>query len=196
MKRSIAILLAVCALIGVGALGGCSYTPTDAEKTEALEAFKTLYPVSVELNEYIFGIGLPTEKTDIPGSETAPFYVNVSSDAKYKTELELKNAILSVYSPAYYEDSIEPLLFTGYENNKKAVPRYKEVKGILQLDVLSKAPFDDLSGRFDISAARIEKMTEAFCLIKCSYKRGDLSGEFDITMAKTADGWRFDALTI
>ncbi len=195
MKRFLAVILAVCALIGVGALGGCSYTPTAEEKAEALEAFKTLYPMSVELNEYIFGAGLPTEEKKVYDSDKSPLYVNVSEDAKYKTEESFKNAILAVYSEAYFEDSIEPMLFTGYENDKKTAPRYKEVNGLLQRDILGKIPFD-VSGRFDVSTAKIEKITAAYCLVKCAYKRGELTGEFTVTLAKTANGWRFDALTV
>ncbi len=195
LKRFISFLLAVCALIGVGALSGCTYTPTEAEKAEVLEAFRTLYPMSIELNEYIFGAGLPTDEVGSDGDK-APLYKSVSSDARYKTESELKAAVLAVYSQEYYDDSLEQLLFTGYENNDKISPRYKEVNGLLQLDVLGEPSFGDLTGRFDVSTAKIEKMTEAFCQIKCSYVRGELSGEFTVTLAKTANGWRFDAPTV
>ncbi len=193
MKKILAILLAVCALIGVSALGGCSYTPTEAEKAEALEAFKVLYPKSAELNEYIFGAGLPTTE-GLLGSDQVPSYKDVSEEAKYKTKSELEAAILEVYSQSYYEEAIKPLLFDGYEGEDDINPRYKETKGILQLDVTSESVFP--IGEFDISTAEIVKLTAAFCQIKCAYKRGDFSGDFTLTMEKTAEGWRFDAPTV
>ncbi len=176
----------------MGCLASCEKTPSEEESAEILAEFAALYEKSLIINEYVFGEGLPVvDPESDPDKVLPPHYHEVSEDAPYRTFEEFKAAILEVYSEAYYTDSLNDMLFSGYGDDKKNHPRYKIENGTLRSNCTHDA--FDVSGRFDVSSAVIVKLTAGFCQIEADYTRGTLSNRYTITMAKTADGWRFDA---
>ncbi len=191
-------ILTVALIIAAGSVCAVGCTPqayiSEEERTEILSAVNELYEKSLELNEYIFGKGMSVSDYDSDGT-SSPLYVDVAEDAPYRTEADFERAILSVYSTDYYEASIALMLFEGYENQTVKKPRYRERNGVLQFDVTSEAEFSDLSGRFDLSTAKVVSVSSETAVVRCFYERGDYSGECTLTLERVSSGWRFAAPT-
>lgn len=194
MKRILATVLLLFVLMGSvpALLVGCAELP---DEETVLSEFKALYERSLEINDYVFGAGLPAESYD--EDEEADLktarYITVASDAKYRTKDDFKAAILTVYSEDYYKDALENLLFSGYDASTSISARYKVSGGELQIDVNNEGK--KTTGRFDLSTAYVSKITSTFVTIKADYTDPDgrKIPACAISMVKTESGWRFDA---
>jgi len=192
MKRITALIL--CLIFALSAFTGCA---SDAQKSEALNAFKELYPKSVEINEIIYGEGLPASKTFTAEEFEAlssPHYVPVAESSPYKTEKELKEAILAVYTQDYYNDVLKNTAFEGYgETGSEPPPRYKEVDGVLYVNV--KFMGYNLTGKRLVDETTVRSVKHGVATLKTPYIPGGEKNErVDkvLTMIFTESGWRFD----
>lgn len=159
----------------------------------ALAAFKTLYPESVKINEYVFGKGLPYDGEYDIDSLSSPYYVEVSEDSPYRTRAELEAAVLSVYSKGYY-NNIRQSLFDGYGDGSDAKPRYKEVDGVLKIDITNKGY--SINGVFDAETATVKDASSADAVIAAIYSaEGQTPREYELTLVLEGGEWRFDAPT-
>ncbi len=161
------------------------------DEAGVMEAFKTLYEKSVVINEYVYGVGLPS---DTPWDEkTTPQYEAVSSEAPYKSRAEFEKAIREVYSSDYYTDAIVYSLFSGYGESQKLSPRYSEDGGNLKVDVSNKGR--ELSGRFDVNGATIVDLSYDRAIIRAPYVKDGNTKYYELSMVMTENGWRFDIPT-
>lgn len=140
VKKLIAILCVIVALaavyaaavgIGYAVLSG-SQPIADAELVLRMEE---LIPAAEELNEIIWGKGLPTADPDAAplATVTGAQYRTVSPDAPYQSTEELRAAIAAVYSSAYMESAINYAMFDGAEGAKdgyELYPRYADKKDL------------------------------------------------------------------
>ncbi len=188
LKRAALLTLAgILVIVSVGC--GAS----EQEKNDALSEFRTLYEKSKEINEIIFGQGLPVdgEYTDVP--ESGEYYVPVSESSPYKTVEELKNAVLAVYTEEYFNSVLNSTMFVGYGENKDSpYPRYKEKDGKLMINLCHKS--FKLRGNRVTDEAVVEKMTSGAAEISTPYELDGVRQENKktLTMFKTENGWRFD----
>ena len=183
---AVAFLAALLIIVPSGCAG-------EEEKDALLAEFTALYEKSVEINEIIFGKGLPVdgEYTDIP--ESGSYYVPVSDDSPYKTVEELENAVLSVYTEDYYNSVLETTLFVGYGENKDSpYPRYKEEDGKLMINLCQEAR--TFAVKRLISEAKVEKMTMGAAEVSTPYELNGVRQDNlkSLTLYKTENGWRFD----
>jgi len=128
----IAITVLVTLIIAV--LGGAYYLRVrnriSDEKAQAI--LESLLPASEEINEIIWGDGLPVAK-DAMGkleSVTGAQYRPVDKDCEYKSVKELKKAISKVYSPRFVETDINKIMFDG--DGDVLVGRYRDGKNGLE----------------------------------------------------------------
>ena len=114
-KVSLVLLIAIL----IFSLFSCSGGPADEV---LLARFSELIPASLEINDIFFGEGLPTYSRDeykeayemTEGSD--PDYDFVTTEAKYQSISEIKEAAESVYTAGYLS-SIYTLLFEGFYDN-------------------------------------------------------------------------------
>lgn len=159
----------------------------------ALAAFKTLYAESVKINEYVFGAGLPYDGEYDLESLSSPYYVEVSEGSPYKTKAELEAAVLSVYSKGYY-NNIRQSLFDGYGEDSDVKPRYKEVGGVLKIDITNTGY--KISGVFDTENATVKDVSSSDAIISAIYSvEGQNQKEYELTLVLENGEWRFDAPT-
>ena len=186
MKRFLVFLLTLAAIFSLAA---CA----KPDEATVMSEYKALYERSLQINEIIFGKGLPYEG-NYDGIEAETHYVAVSESSPYKSVAELEAAVLSVYTKAYYESSLKTVLFVGFEDEyAKTNIRYKEVDGVLYVNV--KHEGFELSGRCATDSAYVEKLSRASARIAAPYFYGNgtqMAKDKVITMVMTDAGWRFD----
>lgn len=189
-KKRTAVILAILLITVslISALASCGKKPSS---DEVLSAFSELYERSLAVNEYVYGGGIESD-TEWDG-KSSPQYEAVSEKAPCKTRAELEAAVLSVYSEDLYNDSIVYGLFSGYTETDDISPRYSELNGVLKVDISNKGK--ELSGRFDVSSAKIVELSHSKAVIRAPYTKGESTKEYELTMVMTASGWRFDTYT-
>ena len=101
MKRVVAFLAAILMSVSVF---GCAEGPSD---DEAAAIVADLVEKSLELNVIYFGEGMPAEADG--DEDYVGYYSRVTDDAPYKTEEELREATLNVFTEKY-----SLVLFTTY----------------------------------------------------------------------------------
>ena len=209
MKKILICLLCLCTLL---ACTSCGSSAPDLE--EVRDEIVALVEASYEVNEIIFGEGLPTYKRggdydkeynlySDNDSEFA-YYEYVTQECGYYFTEQIKWAAEKVYTAEYLE-GIYTMTFDGYaDENSGAVTtaRYLDGKGwLLKYSFGENDPFDQLDGkkrRFDFDSMEIVKPSDSQHLnIKID---SFLEGETDILnitlhFKKTAEGWRLDAPT-
>ena len=97
--------------------------------------------------------------------DIGPEYFEVAEDAPYRDMSSLKAAAESVYSADYLK-SVYIMAFEGYEEDN-ITPRYKEVNGVLFVDINWKAL--DLRTELDLSSAEVVESTPTKVRIKVNY---------------------------
>ena len=136
LKKLIIILIVLASIAALyGAAVGISFLVirgsqpvTDAELTARMEE---LIPRAAELNEVIWGAGLPADPAADPplASVTGAQYRVVAPDAAYQTVEELRAAISEVYSEPFIREHISYVVFDGDEGLIEEMrPRYTRMK--------------------------------------------------------------------
>ena len=117
-----------------------------------------LIPKAAELNEIIWGKGLPVDPEAEPLLETVTGaqYRPVAPDAAYKSTDELRAAIAEVYSDAYIRSAINYTAFEGSEgadDGYELYPRYSDMRLVSEDDVVTDILGIDITGRgFELKA--------------------------------------------
>ncbi len=188
-RRAALLSVLIVIVMIMTAFSACKAETPDEESV--LKAFSELYEKSIEINEYVYGSGMKSD-AEWDGT-TSPKYADLSDDAPYKTRAEFEAAVLSVYSKAFYEESIVYVLFTGYTETGKISPRYSESGGVLKVDISNSGK--ELTGRFDTSQAEIVKLSSTSATIRAPYTRDGSTKYYELPMVMTENGWRFDNIT-
>ena len=207
MKKGIIslILAAILVITAVFAVScGSKYT-----NEEIREALGELIPASAELNEIYFGEGLPLSVNEdeyegyyamLESDVSTLGYEPVSEDAKYRTEAELREATLAVFTEEYARFLFERA-FSGVsavyddETTANAVyARYIETDGVLTKRVGAKNEAIPLGREYRVDDAEIVREHENWLFVDVPSMIG---GKDDVVvrlrLVKTAGGWRLDS---
>lgn len=198
------ILLAILMMLtSVFAFSSCGSEPPP-ELDEVKGDFYLLIEASAEINEFLFGAGLPVyEREDEANAE---LYANlevqydryeyVSAESKYLTIEDMKMAAEKVYTKEYLS-SVYLMAFDGYadEISGVTVARYLE-SGDWLFSSMQYEPIIDGKREFNYNTMKIVKPSRSDYVNVEIVSR--LDGEdLTITLAfsKTEDGWRLDTPT-
>ena len=166
--------------------------------TEAQQILISLIPKAEEINEIIWGKGLPIE----PGQDealktvTAAQYRTVATDAPYQSTEELKTAIAEVYSDAFIANTVNYTCFEGADDaledtEAQMYPRYKDNDaGVLIVDITN--PGFEITTKIDPASA---KVVSAESDNKQTVEVETNSGKIKIVIVKQENGWRLDTPT-
>ena len=136
------IILVLLSLVMLFSLVSCTKAELISDG-EAQQILVELLPKAEEINDIIWGKGLPVE----PGQDealktvTSAQYRTVASDAPYQSTEELKAAICEVYSDAFFNNTINYACFVGADDAledtaAQMYPRYKDNDaGVLIVDI-------------------------------------------------------------
>lgn len=210
-------VLAAIALI-CGAIIGVSYIKTKKavliNDEEAKVLFEDLIPKSEEVNDIIWGAGLPikADAASAVQTVTGAQYRPVDSGVPYKSVDELRAAVAEVYSADYISKTIAPIAFDGNKDEDKPEvassdiePRYTMVKDVasgemmLARDIMKEG--FTLQTKIDPSSAHVmEHIVERNGLfwhvtrvkIGCSATVAGKPTTLTVGIVKDADGWRLD----
>ena len=209
MKKIICFALALIAALSLVSCG----SPPDLN--EVRDELTALVEASYEVNEILFGAGLPTYERggeydreynlyDENDSEFA-FYEYVTQESGYYFTDQVKWAAEKVYT-AEYLAGVYTMAFDGYadENTGKiSTARYLDADGWLVKYAFGEDdPFDHLDGKkrlydFD-SMEAVRPYSKGYINLKInSYLEGNEDEVLTITLhfKKTSEGWRLDAPT-
>ncbi len=165
---------------------------------EARSILTQLLPKAEEINEIIWGEGLPIE----PGQDealktvTAAQYRTVATDAPYQSTEELKSAIAGVYSQAFIENTINYACFVGADDaledtEAQMYPRYKDNdEGVLIVDITN--PGFEISTKIDPLSA---KVISAESDTKQTLEVETNNGKIKLVIVNEGSGWRLDTPT-
>lgn len=164
---------------------------------EAVEILSELLPKAEEINEIIWGKGLPVE----PGQDealktvTAAQYRTVAKDAPYQSTEELKSAICSVYSDAFFNNTIKYACFEGaddaLENTEAQLyPRYKDNDaGVLIVDITNSG--FELTTKIDPAGAKVISAENN----KQTVEVDTNNGKIKLVIVNDGSGWKLDTPT-
>ncbi len=177
-------------------LSSCAEPPTEDEAKSIAES---LIVASYELNRIYFGEGLPYVEPD--GNS---IYADVTDDAAYRTEAELRLATLAVYTELY-ADSIFRMYLSGYSDDTGSViyPRYVESGDRLTVN-LNVEPLISGERTYDFGSAVIKKCTAKLIVIEYdTFVDGEHDIKVEVTLRfgeitsddGTVTAWRIDSPT-
>ena len=191
IKRIAALVLVTLMLISAIPV----FTSCGADEAEVLKAFKELYAKSVEINEIIFGQGLPHEEAyDYQG------YGKISDSSPYKSENQLRAAVLEVYSKDYYNSSLKYALFgtdASSGSNTKIGARYRQDKqGRLEVFVDYEG-YSNLVGECLIDKAEVTSTwPDVIVTVPVEIDGVLQKKKHDVYMVQEDDGsWRYDTIS-
>lgn len=125
------ILLILCGALLLLSLTSCGALDDD----EAREVLSDLLPKAAELNEIIWGAGLPPAETPEASAAGTAKYAKVSADCGYSTLAELRAAAEAVFSAEF----MEIINTTAFDGTEETFPRYNETTdGVLQVNTSEK----------------------------------------------------------
>ena len=186
--------------IVVGVLYGCM---PQYDVSEVPAAAKELIEASYEINTIFFGEGLPTIGYDGSDELMGDSYSVLTEDSPYKTEAEIKEAALKVYTEEYCAFLFEKA-FIGQEvdfsNDDDSVvevvqipARYLTYEGELIVRNVEDEERLTLNRTYDTGNVTIEKKYRKKVVISVPvFEDGVPAGDETFTLAYTPDGWRLD----
>ena len=195
-------VIAAAVVIGivVGVLYGCM---PQYDVSEVPAAAKELIEASYEINTIFFGEGLPTIGYDGSDELMGDSYSVLTEDSPYKTEAEIKEAALKVYTEEYCAFLFEKA-FIGQEvdfsNDDDSVvevvqipARYLTYEGELIVRNVEDEERLTLNRTYDTGNVTIEKKYRKKVVISVPvFEDGVPAGDETFTLAYTPDGWRLD----
>ena len=193
-NKIILILLSVIMLLSLASCKKAELIPDAQAQTILAE----LLPKAEEINDIIWGAGLPVEpgQDEALNTVTAAQYRTVASDAPYQSTEELKAAIAEFYSDAFIENTINYACFEGADDaledtEAQMYPRYKDNDaGVLIVDITN--PGFEISTEIDPASA---KVVSAESDIKQTLEVETNNGKIKIVIVKQDSGWRLDTPT-
>ena len=195
-------VIAAAVVIGivVGVLYGCM---PQYDVSEVPAAAKELIEASYEINTIFFGEGLPTIGYDGSDELMGDSYSVLTEDSPYKTEAEIKEAALKVYTEEYCAFLFEKA-FIGQEvdfsNDDDSVvevvqipARYLTYEGELIVRNVEDEERLTLNRTYDTGNVTIGKKYRKKVVISVPvFEDGVPAGDETFTLAYTPDGWRLD----
>ena len=196
-KNTIIAITVLVALIAA-VLGGSYYlrVRNRISDEEAKAILESLLPKSYELNEIIWGEGLPVspDAADRLQTVTGVQYRAVDPSCGYTSIEQLKNEISEVYSPRFVESDINKIMFDG--DDDMLVGRYRNGDKGIEIDIMKEGY--EAVGKTYIDPASVKvtgaEFTEVYCTVEDVYEDGTRK-EREIVLVKTSDGWRLDTPT-
>ena len=144
-----------------------------------------LLPKAAEVNEILWGEGLPTEG-EIDEDATVDQYLPVVSE-KYTRLADIKKAVREIYSSEYAAIIEENVL----SNTDYTKARYAEtVEGVLRMNVTTEPM--SLETVFDIDGARVKSANPYMITVVIPYTVREREGKTTLLLVKENDQWRFD----
>ncbi len=165
--------------------------------SEAQQILTELIPKAEEINDIIWGKGLPVE----PGQDgplktvTAAQYRTVAKAAPYQSTEELKAAIAEVYSDAFIANTVNYTCFDGaddaLENTEAQMyPRYKDNDaGVLIVDITN--PGFEITTKIDPATAKVISAEDN----KQTLEVETNNGKIKVVIVQQENGWRLDTPT-
>lgn len=145
-----------------------------------------LLPKAAEVNEMIWGEGLPTEG-EIDEEATADQYLPVVSE-KFTRLADIKKAVREVYSEAYAAIIEESVL----SNTEYTMARYTETtEGELRMNVTTEPM--NLETVFDIEGAKVKSANRYMITVEIPYTIGERAETATLLLVKENDRWLFDS---
>lgn len=201
MKKFRIISITIALTVLVAALSACSSAP---ELEDIKDELTALIEASAEVNEILFGEGLPVYSRDDEENENIYYgmvealdgFELVRDESPYQTVEELEELAEKVYTSDYLEPVAE-MVFVGYADEDVGVTaaKYYEYGGRLYRN-MSFESYIDGERSYDYETMKIVKPSKA------KYINVELESEKDgerrtVTLAfeKTDDGWRLDTPT-
>ncbi len=203
MRRILSILFALLMIFtSIFTFSSCASEPPLLEDVKA--EFTALIEASVEINEFLFGAGLPVyEREDEANAE---LYANLSSqyakyeyvspESKYITIEDMKKAAEKVYT-AEYLSSVYMMAFDGYadEISGVTVARYLDSEGWL-FRSMSYEPLIEGKRTFDFDTMKMVKPSNGeYVNIEIESELGGEVLTMTLAFSKTENGWRLDTPT-
>ncbi len=189
------IILLTAALLTLSALSCGKKVEPGPPDNEILARLGELVPLSTELNEIFVGSGLkPTEKAVLSEYDIGAQYFEVADDAPYRDMANLKADAERVYSSDYLK-SVYLMAFEG-KAEEKLSPRYKEVGGVLFVDIAYKAL--TLRTAIDLSSAAVVESTKNKVKVKVNYTlKGEdsVGGQMTLVLVNQDGVWLLDGPT-
>lgn len=140
-----------------------------------------LLPASYEVNDIIWGKGLPYE-----APSTNLTYVPVSEDCGYKSTEDILNKAREVYSEEY----VEIIKSAAFSDTDELDPRYTDVDGMLKINTQDEG--FDIKGEIDIDSATIKKQDSVTVIVSAKYLSG---GEKELVLVLQDGKWYLDSPT-
>lgn len=209
MKKLLLLILT----LSIIALTSTSCGVKIEDETAFLAEVSTLIEKSYEINEILFGEGLPirtdgkTPEEILAEAETpeaAPLiYLPITEDAKYTTEREIEEATAAVYSSAYCS-FLNQLAFTGIASDDDQVAAYARYLTDMELgltvNVHSVVNAVELTRTYDLSTLKIVRSQNGFWIgsqdyvivSADAYDNGVFSEVKQLKIVRDNSGWRLD----
>ncbi len=196
----VAVAVAAVVAVVVGVLYGCM---PQYDVSEVPGAARELIEASYEINTIFFGEGLPTIGYEGMDELMGDSYSALTEDCPYKSEAEIKDAALKVYTEDYCKFLFEKA-FIGQEidfsNDDASVSevvqipaRYLTYNGELIVRHVEDDERLTLNRTYDTANVRVEKKYRKKVVIAVdSFEDGVPAGEETFTLVITGDGWRLD----
>lgn len=197
----VTVLLLICLLCV--SLIGCTGSAPRAE--DVYDEVVALIEASLELNDVMFGQGLPVWSFDsdfavehhLYHDSDDAYYQYVTDTSPYRSIPQLQEAILAVYSEDYAAELFETL-FDGFAVGTAIVrPQYIEQNGYL-MQRTDYEPILTQRRLFDFSTLRVVRPSDQNHLTVeiDSYLEGESERETDrLYLVREANGWRLDTPT-
>lgn len=188
---AITVLIALIAAV----LGGSYYlrVRNKLSDAEAKAILDELLPISYQVNEIIWGEGLPVspDAKDKLETVTGAQYRAVDPECGYTSIEQLKEEISKVYSPRFIDANINKIMFDGDDDMLAA--RYRDGESGIEINIINEGY--DAVGKTKIDSASVKvtgaKFDEVYCTVEDVFEDGSRV-ERNITLIKTYDGWRLD----
>lgn len=205
MKKKITIkklLMALAVILALGIIaGGVTLYLKGANKltdAEAEKVLEELLPKADEVNEIIWGNGLPVAEGQdgLLSTVTGAQYRSVDENCGYENIEAIKKAIAEVYSQSYIESDINKILFEGDLEDLSFLlyPRYMENdEGKLIINIAQNG-FDNVGeNKIDPSTVKVTgaKFKEVYITVTQTLFNGEKE-ELELTLVKEKDGWKLN----
>ena len=198
MKRILSFLLTAVMLFSLASCGGSGMSDD-----EIRDIYADLIEQSYILNDVYYGDGLPfvndpETMATLAGASSRFSYMPVDKNAVLKTEAEIREATLAVFTPSMC-DHLFVLAFEGMstgDDETVVFARYIEQNEILTVRIDLAEEALPLGRVYDMNSMDI--LNQNANRIVASFATsvdGEPSVNVKLTLVKTAEGWRLDSPT-
>ncbi len=164
---------------------------------EALARINELLPLSNEVNDILFGKGLPAVDEAYAEEHTGTAYFPVKDGTGYGTVADIKRAAENVYSLSYMT-SVYKSAFEGIDGGDSTIgsvsPRYTEIAGVLKVNVAFKG--FDIRTLERVEECRFDSAGDGYFIYACRAVTDDGKRlDVKIYLMNQNGVWLFDSPT-